>query len=105
MTSLNWGNVKAMPWRQRNASVEVALKIFLGQMPATLTFSTMELAARLVGAEIAEDKRPDETAAAVAKLLSRMAPYMAPLASHDGETIIRYGRKRRRWRWHGQAKE
>jgi hypothetical protein len=95
---LNWAQAKALPWRQRNASVEAATRACLGRLPATSTLSTWDMAALLDPLILKEDR------AKLAQILARMAPYLEPLASHDGAAIIRYGRRWKRWQWHGQCK-
>ena len=93
-----WDNVKDVPWRTRNAAVERALKLHLGQKPSHVVLSSYELAAEL-------DPTLDKQATGkLAQLLARMAPFMEPLATHDGAMIYRYGRAWRRWQWHGQYK-
>lgn len=99
MDQFNWEGVKAMPWRQRNAAVETAVRLLLGRTSASLVFSTWELAAKLLPAGADKDE-----AGRLSQLLSRMAKYLTPLATHDGETIVRYGRRWRRWQWHGQRR-
>jgi hypothetical protein len=95
----NWLQAKALPWRQRNAAVEAATRTYLGRVPEGTVLSTWDLAAKLLPfkAELEDARR-------LSQLLSRMAPYVKPLATHDGETIVRYGRRWKRWQWHGQLK-
>ena len=96
---LNWAQAKALPWRQRNASVEAATRACLGRLPQGTVLSTWDLAVKLLPL-----KAELEDARKLSQLLSRMAPYVEPLATHDGETIIRYGRRWKRWQWHEQRK-
>lgn len=88
--TFDWEHAKQLPWRQRNAAVEAALRYFLSRCePRTVApLSTMELAEKLGG-----DSK-------LAQLLTRLAPYLSPLARHDGETIMRYGRRWKRWQWY-----
>ena len=96
--ALDWAGVKGLPWRQRNAAIEAALRACLGRMKAGAVMSTFDLAGIMDPALTKADRGK------LAQLLSRMAPYVEPLATHDGETIIRYGRRWKRWQWHEQRK-
>lgn len=93
---LNWPVVSSMPWRQRNAAVEAAVRELLGQKLASdPPWSTFELAHFLT---LQDDPK-------LAQLLSKLARYMQGYATHDGEKIVRYGKQWQRWRWHGQKQE
>lgn len=95
---LDFAAVSKLPWKHRNAAIEAALRTYLSlrydKMQALDTYS---LASRLDNATSKEQR------AKLAQILARMAPYMLPFATHDGESIKRYGRVWRRWLWHGQA--
>lgn len=94
---IEWLKVAALPWRQRNAEVERALREFLADEAGT--FATFDLACRLWPQGLQPANASQVTK--LAQLLTRLAPYMGPLATHDGETITRYRKRWRRWRWHG----
>lgn len=76
-----------------------------------VTMGTIELAYAVLGLDTAHDGRPakgtpdHKAAGEVSKILAKMAPYMVTHATHDGEEIIRYGRKWRRWQWHYRPME
>ena len=91
---LEWKRLERVNWKTRNAAYEAAVRMFLTGLPDTETLSTMELAEFLID----EPGRSD-----LAKFLAKLAKWVPELATHDGEEIIAYGRKSRRWRWHGQA--
>lgn len=82
-----------LPWRQRNELIETSLREYLAAVPRARTMSTAELARELCPGD------PKYTGS----VLTKLAPWMSSLATHDGEEFIAYGRKNRRWRWHGQA--
>jgi hypothetical protein len=93
MSGLNWGILEAIPaGKKRNAVIVAAVVAFLNDRrkdDAALT--TLELAHMLC----------PENAAAVGKLLVRLAPQLPAYAAHDGDAGKRYGKTFVRWRWHG----
>lgn len=97
--AFDWDQAKRLQWRARNAQVEAAARYFLAcSDPRTVApLSSMDLALRLAGT------RDVGKAAPLAKLLSRLGPYMPGLAAHDGEVIVAYGKRRQRWRWFPQG--
>lgn len=96
MTPLNWPRVSTLPWRERNALVEAAVRECLAD--AYGSGSTEQLAVA-----ISPNSHWGDDHAKIAKLLARLAPHIGPpLATHDGETVTRNGKTWRRWRWHGQ---
>lgn len=105
--SLDWPRVKELHWKQRKAAIVAALREYLTARGANeLPLSTMALAGELCP----EDKCAGWYAityqtgiAALAKELSKLAPYQEPFARHDGEKIIRWGRQWQRWNWYGQG--
>ena len=99
---LDWPKVSALPWRHRNAEVQRAIRTFLATRPNSETFATFTLATFLYPCDH-EHEPGKKTVAKLAQLMARLAPYMAPFATHDGDQIIRYGRAWRRWQWRGQA--
>lgn len=105
---LDWPTVSKLPWRQRNAHIERAVRTLLCGDWRGVTCSTMDLARKLLGHDTSHDGVPakgspeHELATTLARTLAKMAPYMGALATHDGEEIFRYGRKWRRWQWRGQ---
>lgn len=89
-----------MGWKDRNAAIEAAARDYLGKADAKTIapMGSYELAQKL-----ALDHRliaHKLSAGEMARILSRIAPYMPGLATHDGETMQRYGRTWQRWRWH-----
>lgn len=109
MNDLDWMAVSKLPWRQRNAHVERAVRTYLADKRYRgVNMGSIELAYALLGYDTAHDGRPlpssleGKNAAKLATLLTKMAPYMGPLATHDGEAIRHFGKLGRRWRWHGQ---
>lgn len=76
------------------------MRAWLASQPAGRVFETYEVALELWPSSMPSWYHKE--VGKVAQILARMAPHMPPaIATHDGETIIRYGRKWRRWRWHG----
>lgn len=107
---IDWETVNALPWRKRNAEVEVQLRAMLVQYQGAAPLSTWELACRLLGGAwgpltISKDKPEYATVKKLSHLLTRMAPHLGDLCRHDGPEIIRYGRRWRRWNWYGQKQE
>jgi hypothetical protein len=96
---IDWETVNALPWRKRNAEVEVQLRAMLVQYQGVL--STWDTARALLGANAYREKEVTK----LSQLLTRMAPHLGDLCRHDGPEIIRYGRKWRRWNWYGQKQE
>lgn len=92
----SWSAILKMPWRTRNALVAQHARAALAAIPKAQSMDTFELGTRMAGVEYA---------APVSKLLARMAPHLERegICTHDGEEIVRYKRKWRRWRWHGQG--
>lgn len=97
MADLNFATLKACPWRQRNAAIEAAARAKLGQIARGETLTSFDFAG------ILDPNAEKEDRAKLAQILSRMAPFLGGLATHDGEKIIRFGRQWQRWNWHGQA--
>lgn len=100
--ALDWPRVSTLPWRERNTLVEAAVREYLVQ-------SCHEI---LDSAEIAFELWPSSRpswhhleVSGLTRLLTRLAPHMHGLATHDGETITCNGKTWRRWRWHGQKRE
>jgi hypothetical protein len=92
------------PQDHEEAAREV--RVMLGRIPKGTTLSTLELAARLVDHPFSATERTPFCVGKAAKLLSRMAPHMGELATHDGEVINDpKGPTWRRWRWHGQSRD
>lgn len=83
----------ARDWKKRNALVETALRLYLAATPVGRVLSTVELSQAIATPETARD---------VGLILTKLAPWMGKLATHDGEAFIAYGRANKRWRWHGQ---
>lgn len=94
---MKFSDIKGLAWRERNAAIEAALRVYLGSQPAGLTFESFALAQALDPDGSREDH------GALSKIMVRLAPYLPGLASHDGAAITRYGKSWRRWQWHGQA--
>lgn len=89
---MNWNETRKLPWKSRNAAVEAALRGLLAARLASLpALSTRELAAALGG---------DDDLAGV---LSKLAPWMGKLATHDGPKFKAFGRIMTRWQWRGQC--
>lgn len=105
MGKVDWDVAKKMPWRLRNAMVEAEVRAILQGMHESAVLSTLELATFVVGAKYVGGTGPERPVVEAAQLLSRMAPHLPALATHDGEEIIRYGRRWRRWQWHGQRRD
>lgn len=93
---MKFSDIKGLAWRERNAAIEAALRVYLGSQPAGLTFESFALAQALDPDGSREDH------GALSKIMVRLAPYLPGLASHDGAAITRYGKSWRRWQWHGQ---
>lgn len=106
--SLNWQHVSALKWRPRYAIVERHVREYLAAQRG-ITMGTIELAHALLGHDCAHGGRPakgsqeHKDASELAQMLVKMAPHMGPLATHDGEKIIRYGRQWQRWTWRGHG--
>lgn len=103
---LDWPVVSALPWRQRNAHVECAIRTYLAAKLPDFVISSMNLAQQLCPFDTCPGWYGITYGTGIAELaqtLAKMAPYMGPLATHDGEVIYRYGRQWRRWQWHGQG--
>lgn len=83
-----------LDWRQRNLTVETSLRLYLANTPRGTTVDTTALASALAA---------DGDEHVVSSTLLKLAKWMGPLATHDGNTFVAYGKQRRRWRWHGQA--
>lgn len=86
--------LEGLAWKHRNTTVEVALRLYLAQLPRDATLGTTALAAKL--AHAGEERK-------VSAVLLKLARWAGPLATHDGELFTAYGAHKRRWRWHGQA--
>lgn len=97
MDQMKFSDIKGLAWRERNAAIEAALRVYLGSQPAGLTFESFALAQALDPDGSREDH------GALSKIMVRLAPYLPGLASHDGAAIARYGKSWRRWQWHGQG--
>ena len=94
---MKWAEVKYLPWRNRNAAVEAAMRAFLAKRPA----SAEPLSTKQLAAEIA----PDDHDKALDAVLTKMAKWMgAKIATNDGPAFQAYGKTFKRWRWHGQLK-
>ena len=93
---MKWDETKRLKWKDRNAAVEAALRVFLNARAASLPLlGTRELAMALDPASDAE----------LPKVLLKLAPWMGKLATHDGAVFFAHGRKMQRWQWHGQRVE
>lgn len=86
--------LEGLAWKHRNSAVEVALRLYLAQLPRDTAMGTTALAAKL--AATGEERK-------VSAVLLKLARWVGPLATHDGEMFIAYGARKRRWQWHGQA--
>lgn len=89
---MNWNQIFELPWRQRDARIETAVRQFLADKSEV--FTTFTLAMRLADGQ--------DCAPRIMSRLSVMAPYLAPFARHDGEEFKKFGRTMRRWNWYGQ---
>jgi hypothetical protein len=93
---MKWAETKRLKWKDRNAAVEAALRVFLNARAASLpALSTRELA-------LALDPQSDKE---LSKVLLKLAPWMGVLATHDGAVFFAHGRKMQRWQWRGQRVE
>jgi hypothetical protein len=103
---IDWETVNALPWRKRNAEVEVQLRAMLASYQGA-PLSTWQIASELLGKWRSSVGAPatDPEVKKLSHLLTRMAPHLGDLCRHDGPEIIRYGRKWRRWNWYGQKQE
>lgn len=90
-----WEQVFKLNWKARDAQIEAGIRFILKDQPANKAFSAKELVLTLSPVDEAYRKR-------LFARLGVMAPYLAPLARHDGEEFERFGRKMRRWNWYGQ---
>ncbi len=97
LTALDWSAISALEWRQRNAEIERAIRLYLAGVSGVV--STFDLAKAIAPTATGDQQNK------LSQIMTRMAPYLAPFATHDGENIQRYGRVWRRWRWHGQTGE
>ena len=88
-------------WRTRNRLLEEAMRKHLAAVPRGTVLSTIELAEALLHYPVPLLADLDQRQ--VGSVLTKLAPWMSSLATHDGEEFIAYGRKNKRWRWHGQA--
>lgn len=94
---LDWPKIAPLPWKARRAAVEAAAREFLACSPHVYT--TRQLATMLAG--LYGDGKTEN---AIGAELMKIAPYIGePLATHDGDNFIAYGKLKKRWRWHGQA--
>lgn len=88
-----------MGWKERNAEIQAAARAHLaseaaaGRHDPVSTFVLAEAIKTKVGMD----------AGKVSQILSRMAPHVGAMATHDGPEIVRYGRKWKRWQWHPQG--
>lgn len=89
----DWAEVFKLGWKQRDAHIERAIRTVLQTQSGAVTTST--LVALMAPNDVAA--RP-----LLAKRLVTMAPYLAPLARHDGPEFNMCGRTMRRWNWYGQ---
>jgi hypothetical protein len=86
-------------WKQRNRVVELAMRDYLASVPRAQVLATSFLAGKLHEI-LAND---DLDASKISSILTKLAPWMGKLATHDGEVFEAFGRINRRWRWHGQS--
>ena len=101
--TLDWMNVRKLSWRARYAQVQLAARAYLDGISAGFSCQTFDVAKGIwpQGRDVAFKQHMDE----LCHVLTKTAPHIgAAYATHDGETIKRYGKTWRRWRWHGQAK-
>lgn len=87
-------DIAARPWRAQYAEIEAAVTAYLAALPSGSVLTTRELA-KALGAVPANEQL-------VSSRLLKLAPWKPALATHDGEEFESFGRKNRRWRWHGQ---
>ena len=88
-------------WRKRNAAVEAALREYLSLAPRGTVLGTQALAEALHAKAFPFTAGLDPKG--TGSVLTKLAPWMGQLATHDGEKFFAYGRQNVRWRWHGQG--
>ncbi len=94
MSSFAWDVARRLKWRDRNRAVENALRAYLGAQPVSVVLSTKALAEALTPGGSKDEQ--------LLTILSKQAPWMGKLATHDGPEFKSYGKVMRRWQWRGQ---
>jgi hypothetical protein len=100
--TIDWLTVRKLSWRARYAQVQLAARAYLDLISRPHTCDTFDVAKGIwpQGRDVSFKRNMDE----LCHVLTRIAPYIGTAyATHDGETIKRYGKTWRRWRWHGQG--
>lgn len=97
---LDWPLVSAMPWRPRRAALEAAVREYLSaRLRIDIPMQTMALAAAIY------PRGDKKTQSYIASELTKLAPYLAPYATHDGEQFTFAGKLCTRWQWRGSLEE
>lgn len=91
----DWKEVATWQWQRRNLAVWDAVTDLLRNRSPLPALSTIELANLLAG---------DGEAGALASVLTRSTVKLVKkeMVTQDGEEYEAYGKKYRRYRWHGQ---
>jgi hypothetical protein len=87
-----WSEARLMPWKQRNAALEAAVRELLAERPADAPALTTRDLALLI------DSNADDT---MLTTLTKFAKWL-PLAEQNGREYIAFGRKMRGYTWKGQ---